>query len=284
VFLNNNTYYFNTDLHAIEKDLTKNAHNTLQIDVGDTLRSNLSISVTDADLDPAVPNADNIFAELLLSSDLKGYVYNPAYYFSGDADSIKNNLDLVMMTMAGEDLNGKMYCRKMALITHLPGNYLTINGAVFGLSKTQLSGKELTGILKTKISNGNFLTIPINADGRFKAEGMYFFDTARLYYQLSNDKDKKMTLAASYKFDDLFEKIPQMPLGQFASLYTPDLPNNDIIQKSNRIMAAYRFSKQNDKSKTLEVVKVHGHIKTVQEKTDELYSTGLFAGGDAQIL
>jgi len=161
VFLNNNTYYFNTDLHAIEKDLTKNAHNTLQIDVGDTLRSNLSISVTDADLDPAVPNADNIFAELLLSSDLKGYVYNPAYYFSGDADSIKNNLDLVMMTNGWRRFKWEnVLAEKWPSITHLPGNYLTINGAVFGLSKTQLSGKELTGILKTKISNGNFLTIP----------------------------------------------------------------------------------------------------------------------------
>jgi len=113
---------------------------------------------------------------------------------------------------------------------------------------------------------------------------MYFFDTARLYYQLSNDKDKKMTLAASYKFDDLFEKIPQMPLGQFASLYTPDLPNNDIIQKSNRIMAAYRLAKQNDKSKTLEVVKVHGHIKRFRKKQTSYILTGLFAGGDAQIL
>ena len=286
IFLNNGTYYFNTDLHAVEKNITRDAHNTLQVDVGDTLRSNLSISVTDADLNPTSADADNIFAELLLNSDLKGYVYNSAYYFSSDADSVKDNLDLVMMTNGWRRFKWEnVLAEKYPVITHRPDNYLTINGGVYGLSKTQLSGREITGIFKTKTSNGDFVSIPLNSDGRFKMEGMYFFDTARLYYQLNNDKDKKLTLSASYKFDDLYEKIPVMPAGQLASLYSPQLPNNDIIQKSNRIMTAYRLARQNEKSKTLEGVTVRGgRTKSLKEKVDEQYSTGLFAGGDAQVL
>ena len=70
----------------------------LQIDVGDVLVSNLSISVTDADLNPVSLNEENIYSQLLLTSDLKGYVYNPAYYFSNTSDSVKQHLDLVMMT------------------------------------------------------------------------------------------------------------------------------------------------------------------------------------------
>ncbi|MEI9955684.1 MAG: hypothetical protein WDM90_05090 [Ferruginibacter sp.] len=51
-FINHNNYSFTTDLHAVEQDLTKHGHNTLQIDVGDTLLSNLSIAVTDAGVNP----------------------------------------------------------------------------------------------------------------------------------------------------------------------------------------------------------------------------------------
>src|SRR5207344_1514047 len=32
LFINHNNYYFITDLHAIEKNVTKRGHNTLQVD------------------------------------------------------------------------------------------------------------------------------------------------------------------------------------------------------------------------------------------------------------
>ena len=89
VFINNNYYYFITDLHAPEKNLTPKGKNILQVDVGDTLLTNLSIAVTDAATTPPDDEEENIFSNILLSSDIKGYVHNPAYYFSGTADSIQ---------------------------------------------------------------------------------------------------------------------------------------------------------------------------------------------------
>src|SRR5206468_3176353 len=80
-FVNHNNYYFNTDLHAVELNLKKRMHNTLQVDVGGSIVTNLSISVTDESLSTAPVNRDNIYSSILLSSDLKGYIYNPAYYF-----------------------------------------------------------------------------------------------------------------------------------------------------------------------------------------------------------
>jgi hypothetical protein len=98
VFVNNNSYSFITDLHMAEQNMNKRARSVLQIDVGGKLLTNVSVAVTDADMNPAGKNEETIFSNLLLTSDLKGMVYNPAYYFSNDADSVKVHLDLVMMT------------------------------------------------------------------------------------------------------------------------------------------------------------------------------------------
>jgi hypothetical protein len=56
--------------------------------------ANLSIAVTDAALEK--DTSETIVSHFLLSSDIKGYVHNTAYYFAGDDDKRKEQLDLVM--------------------------------------------------------------------------------------------------------------------------------------------------------------------------------------------
>ena len=190
VFINHDNYYFITDLHSADKNLTKRGRNSLQIDVGDILMSNLSISITDAGLNPISQNEESIYSQLLLCSDLKGYVYNAAYYFTSDADSVKQHLDLVMMTNGWRRFRwDDVLAGNWPKIKSLPENKLFIKGQILGLSKSLLFQKELTGILKTKNGASNFFTMPVNSLGEFSHDGLYFFDTAKLHYQLNNDKD-----------------------------------------------------------------------------------------------
>ena len=60
--------------------LNKRAKNELKITVPDSLIANLSIAVTDAGI--GIDSSTNIISHLMLSSELKGEIYNPAYYFS----------------------------------------------------------------------------------------------------------------------------------------------------------------------------------------------------------
>jgi hypothetical protein len=285
VFLyGDNSFSFITDLHAVEKNMTRRGHNTLQIDVGGTLRSNLSIAVTDADLNPVSNNEDNIITDLLLSSDLKGYIYNPAYYFSGDDDSLKQHLDLVMMTNGWRRFKWEnVLAAKWPQLNYKPESYLSVKGKVFGLSKNQLKGRELTGSLKTKASTSNFFTIPIDENGMFNLSGMYFFDTTKFYYQINNDKDKRLTDVASFTFDNNFVRIPAVAALSLQSMYAVPPPDNTILEKSNLLAALRHTQFEKDKAKTLEIVKVVGKQKTLQEKLDDQMTSGLFKGGDAHI-
>jgi hypothetical protein len=281
VFINHGNYSFITDLHSGDKNLGKRGRNTLQIDVGDVLLSNLSISVTDAGLNPITKNEESIYSQLLLSSDLKGYVYNPAYYFSDDADSVKQHLDLVMMTNGWRRFKwDDVLAGKWPVITNLPENYLTISGKILGLSKALLYKKEMTGILKTKNGGTNIFSMPVNSQGEFLQDGLYFIDTAKLYYQLNNDKDKTLTTSASFSFRNSFIKTPLQSISMLASLYAPEKTDSSVILKSNTMASLQRSQVESNKIKTLETVQVRSRQKSLKEKLDEQYTSGLFSGGD----
>jgi hypothetical protein len=283
VFINNNSYYFNTDLHLIEKNILPHGKNVLQIDVGENFLSNLSVSVTDGGLNIDGKSKENIFTELLLSSDLKGNVYNPAYYFSSDADSVQQQLDLVMITNGWRRYKWQdMLSGRWPKLNHLPDDYLTVKGNVFGLPAVQLKNKELSIILKTATGNTSFLFAPLTLDGKFKLSGLYFFDTAKLYYQINNDKEKRLTSSASFSFTNGFEQSPNSAFNVLAALYVNPGPDALVLQKSIKQNALSLSAAALQKTKTLQSVVVTAKQKSLKDKLEEQYTSGLFSGGFAR--
>ena len=282
VFVNNNAYSFITDLHLVEQNIVKHGRNVIQLDVGGSLLTNLSVAVTDAEINPVGKNESSIYSELLLSGDLKGLVYNPAYYFSSEDDSVKQRLDLVMMTNGWRRFKWEnLMTNQWPALKYQPDNYLTLQGRVLGLSRTMLYNKEISGILKTKNNPPNFLNIPISEKGDFSQTGMFFFDTAKLYYQLSNDKDKTITSSASFSFTNTFIKGPVFNKELLNNFYLADRTDTAALSKSSNL-AALRRSQQlaARKVETLQEVKVIAKQKSLKQKLDEEYTSGFFSGGD----
>ncbi len=61
-------------------------------------RSNLSLSVRDADRSDPLYDSGNILTEMLLSSEIRGFVPQPGWYFERDDEERRTGLDLLMMT------------------------------------------------------------------------------------------------------------------------------------------------------------------------------------------
>jgi hypothetical protein len=283
VFVNNNSYSFITDLHMAEQNMNKRARSVLQIDVGGKLLTNVSVAVTDADMNPAGKNEETIFSNLLLTSDLKGMVYNPAYYFSNDADSVKEHLDLVMMTNGWRRFTWQqMMTGQWPVAKYQPDDRLSIQGKIAGLSRTMLYNRSITAILKTKSSQPEYFTIPVNDKGEFLQSGFSFFDTAKLYYQLSNDKDKTITSTGSFSFSNSFVKAPLLSKEQIASFYQPEKNDTASVTKNTNIAATRRNEESVlSKTKVLDEVKIITQKKSLKEKTDDEYTSGFFSGGDS---
>src|SRR2546421_202328 len=275
VFLNRQDYYFITDLNAALKNLGKRGKNVIRIDVPDTIATNLSVAVTDAEINPAAKEEQDIFSTVLLTSDIKGYVNNPAYYFSSEADSVAAHLDLVMMTNGWRRFRWEdVLADRWPALRFKPDNYLAIEGRVGGLSKSELQQKELTAILQTKNGGKQFMTIPVEPDGKFEVPGLVFFDTARIYYQLNNDKNRTLTTRANFDFtNNLMKESLRLQPGEVQQLY--GLKPDSALQIRNR-QITQRNLQQQKKVQTLATVEVKARQKTKIEKMEEEYTSGFF--------
>lgn len=282
VFVNKQDYYFITDLNAALKGFDKRKRNVIQIDVPDTLRTNLSVSVTDAEINPRQDNEDDIFSHILLTSDIKGYVHQPGYYFSSEADSVVKHLDLVMMTNGWRRFNWEqVVAGKFPKLQYLPEDYLEVQGKITGLSKGQLTGKELTGIFDIS-GKQQFLNIPVNGDGVFTIPGMIFYDTAKLYYQFNNDKDKVLTSRASFDIkNNLLYRSPSFK-PDTNWVYRYPQPEKDVLQKNRELAAKHNkaMDEQRKKVQTLQEVTITAKQKSKKDLLEEEYVSGMFKGGE----
>ncbi len=284
-FINHNDYYFITDLHAVELNLNKRKHNTLQVDVGGSILSNLSISVTDESFSTAPANRDNIYSSMLLSSDLKGYIYDPAYYFSSEEDSVAQQLDLVMLTngwrrFKWEDLVAGKWPRNI----YQPEDFITIYGNVYGPSPALLNGKDITGILNTK-GGDNLLSMPVTKEGKFGIAGVSFYDTAKLYYQFNQDKDKQLTSSSSFVIKTSFTTAAMPSVSFLNSLNTPIIPDTSLESKNKKITKLIRdqATLEGIKIKSLEAITVKSILKTPAQRLAEKYTSGFFTNEDAYL-
>jgi hypothetical protein len=218
----------------------------------------------------------------LLTSEIKGYVHNPGYYFSSDVDSVSKHLDLVMMTNGWRRFKWEeVLAGKFPTIKHAPEDYLTINGKVGGLTRTELVQKEITGILTLSNGSQQLLTMPVGTDGTFSIPGLIFFDTAKIFYQFNNDKNKVLTSKAIIDFKSNFLlaapvfKSDSAMAGRYIQLDTQALTRNRQMSERN-----IRIIQEQKKIETLASVEVVAKQKTKTQKMDEEYASGFFKGGD----
>ncbi|MEP6594678.1 MAG: hypothetical protein ABJA71_01980 [Ginsengibacter sp.] len=279
VFINQQDYYFITDLNPSVINTSKREKNVIQVDVPDTIGCNLSVAVTDANLNASGEKQDNIFSHVLLTGDIKGYVHNPGYYFSGEADSIVKHLDLVMMTNGWRRFNWEdVLANRWPVIKNPPEDYLSVKGKVYGIEKSLIKNRELMGILQIKNKAGEMLTTKVEDDGSFLFPGLIFYDTAQLYYQFNNDKNKDITSRGSYDIKSSLLNMPMSVQPKDAWLY--GYRRQDSIVVKNRQGAEKYFAQLPQKTKVLQTVVVKGKQKSKKQLMDEQYTSGLFSGGD----
>ena len=278
-FLNNNDAVFSPEVGFSALGLGKRKRNEIVISLPDSISANLSVSVTDKGI--GTDSSDNIISHLLLTGELKGRVYKPSYYFSDDADSIQQHLDLVMLTHGWRRFNWPDVVQgKMPVIKYPKDTaYLYFSGRVFNATPAQLrEGGDLLTIIRFKDSSTQTLYLPIKKDGSFSKPGLFVIDSARVYYQFL--QNKSLTDVTEVKF--------------FAS--TLPSPQHFYVDKSvtafnqwfdttgnyrNRYLADQQARLEElIKSATLQEVTVKSKTKTPVQVLDEKYATGLFRGGD----
>ena len=273
-FVKNKDALFETQLEIKKKGLGSREKNIFQVIAPDNFATSLSISVTDEGI--GSDTGSNIVSHLLLSSELKGNVYNSAYYFSSTEDSVAQHLDLVMLThgwrrFKWEDVvKGKF----PKIIYPRDTNYLSLSGSLIGASPSQIRRtREIIVFIKTKDGGIKMTSVPIQADGSFADASVVFFDTIRLNYSLP--KNSSLT-HSSVQFID--GKIPAIISKN--QKYLNSFPDTTGYWRHTLLAEQENYLNKMAEGKVLKEVIVKAIIERPIQVMDEKYTSGMFRGGD----
>lgn len=273
-FIKNQDIESLADARLVKPSLTPKAKNTLEINIPDTITSNLSVSITDAGTTNAAN--ENIISGLLLTSDLKGYVHNPVFYFQNDADSTNQFLDLVMLTNGWRKINWQdVSLSKVPTIKHpRDTGFINIQGTVLGTTANLLrDAGDINVIIKTKDSSVKFYSLPIDKYGKFAVENTIFFDTASVFYQFN--KNKNLVNVATIGLEN---SLIQASKNNVLNNAFDAKSKNDTLGDYKRNLLWQEQLKLNKLlgTTTLEGVTVKAKSKTSQDVFDTRYASSLF--------
>ncbi len=281
LFVNNRMHEFNTRVTPGIINLKKRGKNIVEVFVSDTAVANMSVSITDAEL--AGPEQHTIFSDFLLSNQLKGYIHNPAYYLKSDVDSITKRLDLVMMTNGWRRFDwNKIKAAKEPVLQYQPEtDYMKLQGKVYGMESFGAASAQLNLVVVNKDSSVNMFFVPVQKDGSFEEPGGFFFDTAKVYYNL-NDKNKIAGRVTQVQLGNgLLKKQPGSTIRMDQQPYLQTWSDSLALIRMNMFLQEEEKLRKSMASATLQEVVVKAKTKNPMQVLDEKYASGLFSGGDA---
>lgn len=258
--LNERIAFIKTDDHmklTVKADKTtykSREHAQLNLDANDSddkpTFGNFAVTVTDESKVPVDENSEStIFSNLLLKSDLKGYVEKPNYYFTADTDTVNIALDNLMLTQGYRRFEWKlldsMVNVKPAFAAESLGS--TVSGLVTTLSHQPLANAN---VLIASVKAGFKRDTVTDVNGRFKFDKMFIGDSLKFAVQALDAKGSDKVIIA-------LDSIAQIKL--------------DGNGKVNKIIAASNAYPKNDDEDRQTIVSLKGNtlLKQVNIKTQE---------------
>lgn len=150
-----------------------------------------SVAVTDETKVPVNEDKEStILSNLLLTSDIKGYIEQPGYYFAHPNEKTQADLDVLMLTQGYHRFAWRMLMgNSFPALTYQPEQSMSISGIVKTLGGKPVAQGKVTLFTTSK---GAFLLDTVtDASGRFKFDNLVFPDSIRFVIQARNAKDRK---------------------------------------------------------------------------------------------
>ena len=279
VMVNNRLHEYNANLNVGVANMNKRGKNILEIIVKDTAATNMSISITDASV--VMPEQQSIYSDFLLSSEIRGKVYNPAYYFTSDADSVTAHLDLVMLTNGWRRFDwAKVKAGILPTLTYpRETELMKLTGKLYGGTLSKSTDNLLLNlIIHGKDSSNKMLFVPINKDGNFEDKSIFYYDTSRIYYSLNGKS--KLDNQTVVRFENGLLKQDFKNLQVDPDSFQSNTTDSMARAKLNLFFLEQEKQRKLLASMTLTEVVVKSKVKTPIQLLEEKYATGLFSGTD----
>jgi TonB-dependent SusC/RagA subfamily outer membrane receptor len=194
VFINHSDF-LKINLRTDKAEFQKREKVKLMLDVSDpkgkpTLGS-FSIAIVDETKVPVDEASEtSIISNLLLSSDLKGFIEQANYYFTDTTEAKVRQLDNLLLTQGWRRFEWKnILSNNYPTLVYGPEKSMQVSGKV-----TSLNGKPVIGGKVTLFSSSGtsiLLDTLTDRNGLFRFDNLYFNDSTKFIVQARNERDKK---------------------------------------------------------------------------------------------
>jgi len=157
---------------------------------------NFSVSVTDADAYNE-SDEDNICSSLLMSSELKGRTYHPAYYFQNNSDTLQQQLDLVMLTSGWRHFR---WDKDTVTLKYPVERSQFLAGRIIGYHQPANDKDQLK--IKIVITNRDSTKyigyVTPDSSGRFIMKDFNHSGVSSIYFEVADAKNHKQKLKVEF--------------------------------------------------------------------------------------
>lgn len=157
---------------------------------GNPVSTAFSLAVTDDQLANRKKDGLQIQSYLLLTSDLKGFIESPGYYFNPENQDRYAALDLLMMTQGWRRFTWKDLLEdKFPAIDHSPEFNISIRGKLLKHNGDPIPNGDAILYLKDKYQT--FIATETNEKGEFVFDGFHFKDSIEVLVQGNDARGRK---------------------------------------------------------------------------------------------
>jgi hypothetical protein len=227
VFINQND---NLDISIVADKPTYGIRDSIGLAIqvkdkdGKPVEGVFSLAVTDDSQVKTDSLASNILSNLLLTSDLKGSIEDPNYYFI-NPNKKQAELDNLMLTQGwvGYDWKDVFYPNTNPIF-YQPETEFTINGTVTNAFGKPIEKSNVVVMANNPLTFKDTLT---NKEGRFRFNNLLPVDTAIYKLQARNKNGKEMNVSIT------MDEIKQPEFTRPSQIIPPWYVNSDSIRLNN---------------------------------------------------
>ncbi|MDD3161333.1 MAG: hypothetical protein PHX49_05335 [Bacteroidales bacterium] len=202
---------------------------------GANIPASFAMSVTNKNLVPVDSIQKTLCSEMFLSSELKGFIEEPGYYFNQPYDNISKQLDLVMLTHGWRGYDWDEATRRS--FQYAPDTSFSISGQVVNLLNKPVEDRKISLF----VQGGKTLAdeCKTNKEGRFAFTNLDVRETSMVRVKIEKEKSKKL-IGLGIKLDTIFSK-PSFPI----------LATRDFLYEAtaaDSLLQTYKAAKEEDNS------------------------------------
>jgi len=256
VYINNNDR-LNLSLNKDTLTFSPKSKNVFTLNLKDNnnqpVKANLSVSITDAATGADPEN--NIYSYFLMSSELHGYIHQPAYYFSNSSDTLQQQLDLVMLTSGWRHFKWDTVFRdKPRSLKYGFEHTLSIAGKIENYHDQD--DLRIKMMITNSDSSKNLIVLQPDSTGVFLLKDYTHQGTATINYEVVNKKNKRQPVSITF-----FKR------GADTAQFTGDTVNR-VTETKPVINKTFLDSVKSEQQNGLGII-----LKTVNVKSQQLTPT-----------